>query len=424
MESKARVIESMREHIQSICDGIGPRLPCSEAERRCAEYIRKEWEKHADETCLETFTCHPGAYPATFRWPIALFLLSLGLYPFIPLLSFACSAASTLILVFNLILNREMIDRAFPEKESCNVVAKFDPPGPSDRRVILSCHHDTNFAFPIVSRFGAGFGMFMAVVVLSSALMTVLTFLRVLFSIAGPEVLLTGFQKAALPFLLLLAATIPLQLYTYRRVLSKEAVPGANDNLTGVAVCLLLAAHLSRPEARPRRTSVWLVSFGCEEFGIRGSKRFIDRHRGEIQDACVLNLDMVGGKGTKLRVVTKEQKILFRLSAKMVRLVEEAARKEGIPLEAGPVIAFTDAMAFAGKGIHATSLVALNEDGMVDTYHSVEDRPEHLDFDLLFESYRLCRAFLEHIDGTDRPRQAATVRLETSTGLTPDRRGM
>jgi len=402
MESKARVIESMREHIQSICDGIGPRLPCSEAERRCAEYIRKEWEKHADETCLETFTCHPGAYPATFRWPIALFLLSLGLYPFIPLLSFACSAASTLILVFNLILNRELIDRAFPAKESCNVVAQFDPPGPSDRRLILSCHHDTNFAFPIVNRFGgAAFSKFMTVVVLSSALMTVLTFLRVVFSITGPESLLNGFQKAALPFLVLLAATVPLQIYTFRRVLSREAVPGANDNLSGVAVCLLLAAHLSRAGARPRRTSVWLVSFGCEEFGIRGSKRFVERHRKEIQDAHVLNLDMVGGRGTRLRVISREQTILFPLSARMIRLVEEAARKEGIPLETGPLIAFTDAQAFAVKGIRATSLMALDEKGMVDTYHSMEDIPEHLDLDRIFDSYRLCRAVIEHIDSTD-----------------------
>jgi hypothetical protein len=42
--------------------------------------------------------------------------------------------------------------------------------------------------------------------------------------------------------------------------------------------------------------------------------------------------------------------------------------------------------------------MALDEKGMVDTYHSVRDRPEHLDDDLLFDSYRLCRAFLKHID--------------------------
>jgi hypothetical protein len=403
MESKAEIVQRMRSHIQWISDRIGPRPPCSEAERRCAEYIRDEWRKQTDNTLLEVFTCHPDAYPATFRWPIALTILSLSLYHLIPFLSFACSAASLLILVFNLILNRELIDRAFPEKKSCNVHAKFTPRGTSDRTLIISCHHDANFAFPIVNRFGYGFGLFMAVVVLSSALLTLLTFLRVLFSITGPESLLAGYQKATFPFLVLLVATVPIQLYVFLRVISKEPVLGANDNLTGVAGCLLLAEHLSRPEARPQRTTVWLISFGCEEFGIRGSKRFIEKHRREIEDAYVLNLDMVGGKGTKLQVVTKEERNLIRLSPKMVRLVEEVARKKGVSLKTGPIIAFTDAMAFARKGIQATSLIALDEKGMVDTYHSLEDRPEHLDYDLLFDSYRLCIAVLDHIDSTPHP---------------------
>jgi hypothetical protein len=398
MESKTDIIEKMRGHIQSICDRIGPRPPCSEAERKCAEYIRDEWQKHTDETALEVFACHPDAYRAAFRWPIALFIVSLSLYHLIPPLSFACSAASLLILVFNLMLNRELIDRAFPEKKSCNVHARFDPQGPSDRTLIISCHHDANFAFPIVNRFGSRFGLFMAIVVLSSVLLALLTFLHVLFSITGPESLLGGYHKVAFPFLVLLVATVPIQLYVFLRVISEEPVLGANDNLTGVADCLLLAEHLSRRANRPERTTVWLASFGCEEFGIRGSKRFIEKHRKEIEDAYVLNLDMVGGKGTRLQAVTKEERNLVRLSPKMVRLVEEVARKEGIPLKTGPIIAFTDAMAFAMNGIQATSLIALDDKGIVDTYHSVQDRPEHLDYDLLFASYRLCLAVLQHID--------------------------
>jgi len=398
MESKEATTRKMLDHIRWICDRIGPRPPCSDAEGRCAEYIRNEWAKHTDQTLLEQFTCHPGAYPATFRWPIALFLLALCLYPSATDLSFTPSACSFLILLCNLILNRELIDPAFPEKKSSNVIAKFEPAGPSDRLVILSCHHDSNFAFPIINRFGSGFGIFMAVVVLSSTLLTVLTFLRVLFSLTGPEAFAAGYERVALHFLVFLAATAPFQLYTFLRVLSDDPVLGAKYNLSGVANCLLLAEHLSRPEARPRRTSVWLVSFGCEECGIRGSKRFIERHREDIRDSYVLNLDMVGGKGTRLQVVTKEERNLIRLSPAMVQLVEEAAGEAGIPLQKGPIIAFTDAMAFAMKGIQATTLTALDEKGMVDTYHSVEDRPEHLDDDLLFNSYRLCRAFLKHID--------------------------
>lgn len=398
MESKAKIIERMQSHIEWICESIGPRLPCSEAERKLAEYIKAQWEKLSDQTFLEEFTCHPDAYPATFRWPIALFIISLCLYHLLPLLSLLFSTLSVLILVFNLMLNVELIDRLFPEKESCNVFTRFNSHASPDRAVIISCHHDSHVAFPILNRFGAKYSLFMAMVVFSNVLLLLLVLFSVLFSAIGHESILSGYQKFAFPVLLLLTTTLPLQLYTFLRVLSEKPVLGANDNLTGVAVCLALADYLSVPENRLQRTTVWFASFGCEEIGIRGSKRFVKRYREEIRDAYVLNLDMVGGKGTELQVVTKEEKNLIPLSKKMVSLVQKVARENRISLKAGPIIAFTDAMAFAMKGIEATSLIALDDKGIVNTYHSVEDTPDHLDYDLLFENYRLCTGFLKHVD--------------------------
>jgi len=35
---------------------------------------------------------------------------------------------------------KEFLDQAFPEKKSSNVIAKFEPTGPSDRLVILGTH--------------------------------------------------------------------------------------------------------------------------------------------------------------------------------------------------------------------------------------------------------------------------------------------
>ncbi len=65
-------------------------------------------------------------------------------------------------------------------------------------------------------------------------------------------------------------------------------------------------------------------------------------------------------------------------------------------------MAFTDAMAFARKGIQATSLMALDDRGIVDTYHSERDVPAHLDYGIMFDAYRLCTAFLKYIDeGTE-----------------------
>ena len=47
--------------------------------------------------------------------------------------------------------------------------------------------------------------------------------------------------------------------------------PGANDNASGVALLLELAAHYAKPENRPAYSVVFLL-FGAEEAGLVGSR--------------------------------------------------------------------------------------------------------------------------------------------------------
>jgi len=399
MEPKAQVIQKMQKHIQGICDQIGPRPPGSDEERKAAEYIKAHWDQASATSCLEDFHCHPDAYGSTFRFPIALFIMSMCLYHLLPLLSFLCVALSVVIIVCSLILNLEIIDWMFPKRSSCNVHARFGPRDLQDRLVVISCHHDSNVAFPIANRFGSKFSLFIMTVVLSNALLLVICSLQLLLLSFASAGLLAGYAAVTFPGLILLTITIPVQLYVYLKVISVERpVMGANDNLSAVAVCLLLADHLALPENRPERTAVWLASFGSEEFGLRGSKRFIQRHKEHLQDAYVLNLDMVGARGTNLQVVTKEEQNLIALSEEMVALVQDSARAIDLPLKAKPIVFFTDAMSFAMKGIRATSLTALDKKGLTATYHSQEDTEDKLDYDIIFNSYRLCTEFLKRID--------------------------
>ena len=74
--------------------------------------------------------------------------------------------------------------------------------------------------------------------------------------------------------------------------------PGINDNGSGVAALLGIAARLRRSRAAPERR-VRLGFWAAEELGIVGSRRYV---RGLGRDArerirAYLNLDMVGSKG-------------------------------------------------------------------------------------------------------------------------------
>ncbi|HEX8506500.1 MAG TPA: M28 family peptidase, partial [Hymenobacter sp.] len=55
---------------------------------------------------------------------------------------------------------------------------------------------------------------------------------------------------------------------------SNTYFPGANDNASGVALLLELAAHYARPENRPA-CSVAFLLFGAEEAGLVGSRYFV-----------------------------------------------------------------------------------------------------------------------------------------------------
>jgi Zn-dependent M28 family amino/carboxypeptidase len=70
--------------------------------------------------------------------------------------------------------------------------------------------------------------------------------------------------------------------------------PGADDNASGVAVLLGVAAAWSTSAFRPRHSIVF-VGFGAEEVGLVGSTYYMDHPARPIESiAAMINLDMLG----------------------------------------------------------------------------------------------------------------------------------
>jgi Zn-dependent M28 family amino/carboxypeptidase len=73
-------------------------------------------------------------------------------------------------------------------------------------------------------------------------------------------------------------------------------VPGAADNLSAcgiaVALCRFLVQH---PEHIPADTEIRFITFGGEEAGLRGSRRYVERHLRELKllDARLVNVETV-----------------------------------------------------------------------------------------------------------------------------------
>jgi hypothetical protein len=131
-----------------------------------------------------------------------------------------------------------------------------------------------------------------------------------------------------------------------------DLAESALDNATGVAVALALARALA-PRARAWRRGLRVCLFGAEEWGLIGSREYLDRmdpgERGRL--ALDVNLDTVAGD-SRLTALTSG---FPRLDG----LVAEACGAVGLPLPTyRPTMANSDHYHFARHGIPALRLVA------------------------------------------------------------------
>jgi len=170
-------------------------------------------------------------------------------------------------------------------------------------------------------------------------------------------------------------------------------VPGANDNLSGVAVLVALAELLR--EERPDGLRVLLVSCGAEETLQDGIRAFMARHSDELEPGrtFVLNYDTVGSR--HLMMIEAEGPFwMERYPGESFRdLVAQCARRCGIDMERGlRARASTDSVITARAGHPTATLGSLTDWRAPANYHLLTDVPENLDYSTIEGAARLAHA--------------------------------
>ncbi|MFC4791225.1 M28 family metallopeptidase [Hymenobacter endophyticus] len=163
--------------------------------------------------------------------------------------------------------------------------------------------------------------------------------------------------------------------------------PGANDNASGVAMLLELAAHYARPENRPACSLVF-IAFGAEEAGLVGSRYFTEHPLVPLpRIRFLLNLDLLGtgSEGATVvngRVFAQPFQQLQQLNTQHHYLPSLAARGKA---------ANSDHYYFSELGVPAFFLYTR---GGTTAYHDVQDRPEKLPLTAFPQVFQLLRDFL------------------------------
>ena len=169
----------------------------------------------------------------------------------------------------------------------------------------------------------------------------------------------------------------------------RPAVPGANDNLSGVAALVAVATALREHPLPGLR--VILVSAGAEEALQEGIRAFARRHFPGLpnQSTYFVNLDTIGSG----RLVLLEGEGPVRMhyyDAPFKNLVAGCAAAAGIPLVRGLRSRnSTDGVVPSKHGYPTATLVSVDDHKRIPNYHRYTDIPENVNYGSVLPAARL-----------------------------------
>lgn len=174
----------------------------------------------------------------------------------------------------------------------------------------------------------------------------------------------------------------------------RRPVPGANDNLSAVAVLVALAERLrDRPLEGLR---VLLASTGSEESFMEGMQAFARRHFPSLDPRRteVLCLECLGGP--TMIVLEGEGMLVMRdYPIEMREELAAAAAEAGVEIERGlRTVAATDGLISMRAGYRTVTLASIDDTKLPLNYHWPSDRPEALHWDTIERAIEVADRFL------------------------------
>jgi hypothetical protein len=179
---------------------------------------------------------------------------------------------------------------------------------------------------------------------------------------------------------------------------ARQVVPGANDNLTGVATVLGLARLLRERPVDGLR--VLLVSTGGEEAFEEGMQGFAREWWPKLppETTRVLVVDTVGSP-VELTLPEREGMLrIYRYDDALKDTVEQAARDVGVRIRRGLNFSFgSDALIAARDDYRTAMLGSLNHRKEPANYHWPSDHADNVDYDMVVDATRAVEATVRAI---------------------------
>jgi len=394
--------------VKRICSEVGPGLPGSPRERERADIIKKELESHLgiDNIAIEEFTFAPGAFLSSypmcgiFMLFAALLNISMGQILWVsPWLTSISALAFSLMVpfpfIFEFVLSYELLDPLFRKKKSINVIGKLYKPGTktAKRLLIISGHHDSAPENTWLRFLGYGFFILLATFFIGYVIILVMSIIQLWGLIAENASMV---RSGTLGWIMMAYPIMPaviFALFFTRKGKDGGNVPGAADNLSACALSVAMCRFLVKnPTYIPEDTEIRFISFGGEESGYRGSRRYVKRHLKELKrlDTRMLNIETVANP--EFVILTSDINGTVKNSPEIVKSVVEAAESAGVPFKVKPATLGTanDSGPFSQAGLKSITILGFKiPQQMVAFYHQKWDNPDILTIEPLLNVLKL-----------------------------------
>jgi len=385
------------------------RAPGTDAERRAAGHLARRLRAMGRDAEIEPFWTWPR-YAPTYLLHVVLGVVGSVTSVFDPVVGIVIVLLALVSLVLDLSGRAQLARRLTPRRASQNVVSREG--GEKPGTLVLVAHYD---AGPAAGPLASGvLGRLTALArvlrlplgptqVLSALLLTVIVLAAL--RIASPNSYALNVVQVVPTIILVLAAAVLVGITV------APISPGANENASGVATALRLAAsHGGSLE----HFDLWVLLSGADEGVLLGTAAFVRAHRRRLDQrrTVFVGFDRTGA-GT-VRYARREGLLRRRRYYRPVldrceELATEDAggRRFGGAAPIAPPTA-TSAHAAARRGYPAVALSCAPPEGLKPT-HGSSDTTDRIEVEALERSYSFASELIESIDVALGPNVAELV---------------
>jgi hypothetical protein len=367
----------------------GPRLAGTKESMQAAEILKQKMDEFADETKIEEFYLHKGAFLGWIRILVTSYIIAIVfLWLQLPIVSLILALLSILVLVLQFFFYLPIIDIFYPKRKGYNALGYIEPKKEIKNQVIISGHHDSanvfNFLIHQPKLYNLRVTGSIFFVILLCVLALPLYFIQ------------NNIFQIIIKILLSSGLLLIIQMWFFA---SKKGSPGAGDNLIASAMAVEVGRYFC--ENRLEHTRIIIASFDAEEEGLRGARSYAKKHKELfktypttlLNTDCAYNLD-------DLFFLTSDINNTVELSLELANDLKKIANDKGYKAVSKP-IAFltggTDAGELAKVGVKSTTLIGMpwSNDARSNVYHTPNDTLDNVDPKIIEASIDI---FVEYIE--------------------------